>query len=44
VFAAGAERQVSAQTAVRMLVCGYGDAIVQVPGEPAPRGTPAWIA
>ncbi|MHB8531755.1 MAG: cupin domain-containing protein [Solirubrobacteraceae bacterium] len=43
VLPAGAERQVAARTAVRMLVCGHGDAIVRVPGEPSPRGTPAWI-
>jgi quercetin dioxygenase-like cupin family protein len=41
---AGAERQITAQTAVRLLVCGHGDAVVRVPGEEAPRGTPAWIA
>jgi quercetin dioxygenase-like cupin family protein len=40
----GLERQVSARTDVRVLVCGHGDAIARVPGEPAPRGTPAWIA
>ncbi len=44
VFPAGVQRQVSARTAVRMIVCGQGDAIAQVPGEPAPCGTPAWIA
>ena len=40
----GLERQVSARTDVRLLVCGHGNAIARVPGEPAPRGTPAWIA
>jgi len=44
VIPAGLERQVFAQTGVRLIVCGHGDAIAQVPGEPAPRGTPAWIA
>lgn len=38
------ERQVSALTDVRLLVCGHGSAIARVPGEPTPRGTPAWIA
>lgn len=41
---AGVERQIHAATDTRILVCGYGGAIVRVPGEPAPRGTPAWIA
>ena len=44
VLPAGAERQLSARTNVRLLVCGHGNAIVRVPGETAPRGTPAWIA
>lgn len=43
VLPAGAERQISATTAARLLVCGHGDAVVRVPGEDAPRGTPAWI-
>jgi quercetin dioxygenase-like cupin family protein len=38
------ERQIVARTEVRLLVCGHGNAIARVPGEPAPRGTPAWIA
>jgi mannose-6-phosphate isomerase-like protein (cupin superfamily) len=38
------ERQVFARTDVRLLVCGSGNAIARVPGEPAPRGTPPWIA
>ncbi len=38
------ERQVAARTDVRLLVCGHGNAIARVPGEPEPRGTPAWIA
>jgi quercetin dioxygenase-like cupin family protein len=37
------ERQVAARTDVRLLVCGLGSAIARVPGEPEPRGTPAWI-
>lgn len=36
-------RQVTAGTAARLLVCGHGDAVVQVAGEDAPRGTPPWI-
>ena len=38
------ERQVAARSDVRLLVCGHGNAIARVPGEPEPRGTPAWIA
>jgi len=38
------ERQVAARTDVRFLVCGHANAIARVPGEPEPRGTPAWIA
>ena len=44
VLAAGVERQIHADSDARMLVCGHGKASVSVPGEPAPRGTPAWIA
>lgn len=44
VLPAGTERRISAATAVRLLVCGRGDAVARVPGEDAPRGTPAWIA
>ena len=44
VLPAGADRQLSAITDVRALVCGHGDAIAGVPGEEAPRGTPPWIA
>ena len=43
VLPAGAERQVSARADVQLVVCGRGDAIVRVPGEAAPRGTPPWI-
>jgi quercetin dioxygenase-like cupin family protein len=44
VLRADAERQLSAITDVRVLVCGHGSAIAGVPGEDAPRGTPPWIA
>ena len=43
VLRAGTERQVSARTDARLVVCGRGDAVVHVPGEAAPRGTPPWI-
>ena len=38
------ERQIEANTNARLIVCGHANAIARVPGEPAPRGTPAWIA
>ncbi|HEY1733588.1 MAG TPA: cupin domain-containing protein [Acidimicrobiales bacterium] len=44
VIPTGLERQVHSRTAVRLIVCGAGDAVASVPGEEAPRGTPAWIA
>lgn len=44
VIPADVERQISARTDVRLLVCGHANAIAQVPGEPEPRGTPPWIA
>jgi quercetin dioxygenase-like cupin family protein len=44
VLPAGVERQIAASTAARLLVCGHGNAVVRVPGEDAPRGTPPWIA
>jgi quercetin dioxygenase-like cupin family protein len=44
VIPAELERQVSALTNVRLLVCGHASASAQVPGEPVPRGTPPWIA
>jgi quercetin dioxygenase-like cupin family protein len=44
VLPAGAERRIAAASAVRLLVCGHGDAVATVPGEDEPRGTPAWIA
>jgi quercetin dioxygenase-like cupin family protein len=44
VLAPGAERQIVARSDARFVVCGSGDAIVSLPGEDAPRGTPDWIA
>jgi quercetin dioxygenase-like cupin family protein len=44
VIPAGVERQVTARTAARLIVCGAGDAVASVPGEEEPRGTPPWIA
>jgi quercetin dioxygenase-like cupin family protein len=44
VIPADLERQIFARTDVRLLVCGHGSAIARVPGEPEPRGIPAWIA
>ncbi|HEX4009355.1 MAG TPA: cupin domain-containing protein [Solirubrobacteraceae bacterium] len=44
VLPAGAERQVTATTAARIVVCGHGGGRVTVAGEAASRGTPAWIA
>ncbi len=38
------ERQIVARTNVRLIVCGHANAVARVPGEQAPRGTPAWIA
>lgn len=43
VIPGGAERQVQAATACRMVVCGDGAATVTVVGEAQSRGTPAWI-
>jgi quercetin dioxygenase-like cupin family protein len=40
----GSERQITAEKTSRMIVCGYGGAIVSVNGETDPRGTPSWIA
>lgn len=39
----GMERQVTARTDVRLLVCGHGNADARVPGEQESRGTPPWI-
>jgi quercetin dioxygenase-like cupin family protein len=44
VLPADTERRISAATAVRLMVCGPGEAVARVPGEDAPRGTPPWIA
>jgi quercetin dioxygenase-like cupin family protein len=44
VLPAGVPRQITATSAARLLACGHSDAIAHVPGEDAPRGTPAWIA
>ncbi|HEY1616149.1 MAG TPA: cupin domain-containing protein [Streptosporangiaceae bacterium] len=44
VIPAELERKVTARSDARLIVCGHGSAIARVPGEPAPRGTPAWIA
>jgi quercetin dioxygenase-like cupin family protein len=44
VIPAGAERQVHATTACRMLVTGDATATASVPGESESRGTPAWIS
>jgi len=44
VLPASLERQVSALSDARLIVCGAADAVATVPGEEAPRGTPPWIA
>jgi quercetin dioxygenase-like cupin family protein len=44
VLAPDVVRQITAESSTELLVCGHGDAIVSVPGEDAPRGTPPWIA
>jgi len=44
VLPAGAERQVTASSAVRAVVCGYGTAAVSVPREESSRGVPPWIS
>jgi mannose-6-phosphate isomerase-like protein (cupin superfamily) len=44
VIPAGAERQVHATTACRMLVTGDATATARVAGETESRGTPAWIS
>lgn len=43
VIPAELERKIAAKTDVRLIVCGHGDAIARIPGEPEPRGTPVWI-
>jgi quercetin dioxygenase-like cupin family protein len=44
VLPAKAERQISAVTAIEVIACGWGSAVVSAPGEDAPRGTPPWIS
>jgi quercetin dioxygenase-like cupin family protein len=44
VIPAHVERQVIALQDASVIVCGFGDAVASIPGEDAPRGTPAWIA
>lgn len=44
VLAPDEERQVTADAASVLVVCGRGDAIASVPGEEQPRGVPPWIA
>jgi quercetin dioxygenase-like cupin family protein len=39
----GTERRVSARADAQLIVCGRGNAVVRVPGEAVPRGTPPWI-
>jgi quercetin dioxygenase-like cupin family protein len=40
----GVERQITAVETTTAVVCGFGDAVVSVPGKAAARATPAWIA
>ena len=44
VLPANVERQVRALEDATLIVCGFADGIASVPGEDAPRGTPAWVA
>jgi quercetin dioxygenase-like cupin family protein len=44
VIPGGAERQLHAATACRMLVTGDATATARIPGELESRGTPAWIS
>jgi quercetin dioxygenase-like cupin family protein len=44
VIPAGAQRQVRANTVCRMLVTSDASATAAVPGDTAPRRTPAWIS
>jgi quercetin dioxygenase-like cupin family protein len=44
VVAPDEQRQVTADEAAVLVVCGHGDAIATVPGEEKPRGVPPWIA
>jgi hypothetical protein len=43
VLPAGTVRGVSARADAQLIVCGRGNAVVRVPGEAVPRGTPPWI-
>lgn len=43
VLPSGVRRQMIAVADASLLVCGYGDVVVVVPGEDVPRGTPPWI-
>jgi len=43
VLPAGAVRQMTATTRLRVVACSEGTATVSVPGEEASRGTPPWI-
>jgi quercetin dioxygenase-like cupin family protein len=44
VLPAGELRRITALSDARIVVCGRGDAVVRVAGEPEPRGVPPWIA
>ena len=44
VVPAGAERQITAASDARLIVCGPADGVATARGEDAPRGTPAWIS
>jgi quercetin dioxygenase-like cupin family protein len=44
ILPAGAERQVTSVTAVEIIACGPGTAVVTAVGEDAPRGTPEWMS
>jgi quercetin dioxygenase-like cupin family protein len=44
VLPATSPRRIATDTGTQLLVAGHGDAIVTVPGEDAPRGTPPWIS
>jgi mannose-6-phosphate isomerase-like protein (cupin superfamily) len=43
VLPAGAVRQMTATTRLRVVACSEGTATVSVPGEEGFRGTPPWI-
>jgi len=44
VLPAGVPRQVRARSALRVAVCGAGNAVASVPGESQSRGVPPWIS